>query len=98
MVPFERLALERDRAETNEDHQRNHLLDHLELDQAERAAILAETDPVGGYLKAVLEKGQEPAEEDHADQGQVLKPAELLFHLQMAVPGACHEDVRDDKH
>ena len=54
MVPFERLALERDRAETNEDHQRNHLLDHLELDQAERAAILAETDPVGGYLKAVL--------------------------------------------
>jgi len=49
--------------------------------------------PVGGHLKTVFEKGQEPAEEDHADQGQVLKPAELLFHLQVPVPGAGHEDV-----
>lgn len=96
MVPFERLALERDRAEADEDDQRNYLLDHLELDQAERAAVLAEADPVGGHLKTVFEKGQEPAEEDHADQGQVLEPAELLFHLQMPVPGAGHEDVRDD--
>ena len=42
MVPFERLALERDRAEADEDDQRNYLLDHLELDQAERAAVAPE--------------------------------------------------------
>ena len=96
MVPFERFAFEGDRTETNKDNQRNHLLDHLQLDQVKRPAIVTKPHPVCRDLKAILEKCQQPAEQDDTDQWQMLKPAELLLHLQMPIPGTRHKDIGYD--
>lgn len=98
MVPLERLAFESYRTESYESDQRDHLLDNLQLDQAERSSIIAETDPVGWNLEAIFEKRQEPAEEDYTDQGQMLEPTELLFELKVPIPGTRHEYVGNDQH
>ena len=97
MVPVERFALERHRAEADKDHECDHFLDHLQLDQAERSAVVPETDPVGGDLEAIFEKGEEPAEQHDVYQRQMIEPAELLPHLQMPVPGTGHEDIGHDQ-
>ena len=97
MVPFKWLAFESDRTEADKDNQRNHLLDHLQLDQAERAAVIPESHPVCRNLETILEKGQKPTEQDNTDQRQMLEPTELLPHLQMPVPGTRHKDIGYDQ-
>lgn len=54
MVPLKRLAFEGNRTETDKDNQRNHLLDHLQLDQVKRPAIIAKTHPVGRDLETIF--------------------------------------------
>ena len=97
MIPMERLALESRRTENDEDNERDHLLDHLKLHQAERAAIVAEAHSVGGHLKTVLKKRQHPAEQNHTDKRQMVEPAELLAHLQMAIPRTRHENIGNNQ-
>ena len=54
MVPMELIVLEDEVGNDREYHQRDTLLNHLELDEVERTAIIDKTDAVGGNLTAVL--------------------------------------------
>ena len=54
MVPFKRLPLKSDGTEGHEYHQRNHLLDHFQLNQVERSPVIPETDAIRRYLETIL--------------------------------------------
>lgn len=70
--------------EYREDAHRYHFLDNLELSQGEDLV----TQPVGGYLEAILKQGHQPTGDDH----QVNRL--LLEILEVPVPGVGHEDIR----
>ena len=53
-VPFKRLPLKSDGTEGHEYHQRNHLLDHFQLNQVERPPVIPETDAIRRYLETIL--------------------------------------------
>ena len=60
MVPFKRLPLKSDGTEGHEYHQRNHLLDHFQLNQVERSPVIPETDAIRRYLKQYSKKAINP--------------------------------------
>ena len=77
MVPFKRFSFEGNGAENNKNNQRDDLLNNFQLDQAERATIVAETDAVGRNLKTIFKECQEPAEKDNTQQRKMFEPTEL---------------------
>ena len=85
MIPAQ-LGAEVESRKSTEDRQRNNLLDDFELHNGEAAV----SQPVGGYLEAILEEGDAPAD-------QYDLPQRLAFIFQMAIPGAGHEDVGEDE-
>jgi len=87
VVPAQ-MAAEVERGENSKNRQRDNLLDHLELDRREAAVSKA----VGGDLKAILEEGNAPTDEDDL-------PQRLLPKFQMTVPGNGHKDIGEyEKH
>lgn len=54
VVPLERVALDKEHGKEREDHQRDNLLDNLELPERKWTAQLGAAYAVGGHLKAVL--------------------------------------------
>jgi hypothetical protein len=83
MVPAQ-LQMEVEGDENGEDHQRNDLLNYLELNRAEMVCAQA----VGWHLQAVLKKGNAPTDEDDLPQG-------FIAESEMAIPGEGHEDIRE---
>ena len=71
MVPVQVGALEHDVGNDAEYGQRDALLDDLQLNEVEGAAILDEADTVGRNLTAVLQKGDAPREYDDAKERPV---------------------------
>lgn len=71
VVPVELLVLEEDVGNGGEDHQRDALLDDLELHQREGSAVVDEANAVGGYLTAVLQQGYHPGKGDDHVEGPV---------------------------
>ena len=60
MVPMKLFMLEGKVGDQREHHQRDTLLDDLELYEIERTAVIHEADAVGGNLAAILEEGNHP--------------------------------------
>ena len=92
MVPVQGLALEKNGNNQSEDYQRHDLLDDLELDKAEGAAVSRETDTVRRNLGAIFEKSKTPGEKNNEYE----RPGGGNLHflkLEMAIPGECHEYV-----
>ena len=96
MVPVELLVLEDDVGDDGEDHQRDALLNDLELDEVEGASVVDEADAVGRHLTAVFEEGNHPREGDDQIEGPVGGDARLL-ETQMAVPGEGHKHITHDE-
>ena len=96
MVDGEGLILEEDQHEDGEDGQREELLDHLELPEVERTAILDEADAIGGHHKAILDQRDTPTEENHHRKRQLAEPGRAL-QLQVTVPCERHEDIRTNE-
>jgi len=96
MIDREGLVLEEYQHEDGEDGQRKELLDHLELPEVERTAILDEADAVGGHHEAVLDQRNAPAEEDDHRQRELAEPSRAL-QLQVTVPRERHEDIRTNQ-
>ena len=78
MVPFKRLPLKSDGTEGHEYHQRNHLLDHFQLNQVERSPVIPETDAIRRYLETILKKSEKPTKQDYAKQRKMLEPAKTV--------------------
>jgi hypothetical protein len=83
VVPFQFLAQIGD-GKSGEDHQRDDLLDGLEL----RGRELERADTVGGHLEAIFEESDTPA-------GQNDLPQSFAAIFEVAIPGKGHEDVRN---
>ena len=96
MVERERLILEEHQHEDGEDGQGEELLDHLQLPEVERTAILDETDAVGRHHETVLDQGDAPAEQDNHRQRELAEPSGAL-QLQVTVPRERHEDIRTNQ-
>ena len=94
MVPPQGIGLKEEDGEKSEDGQRDDLLDDLELPERERAVVLSGTEPVGGDLEAVFEKGYSPAEQDDEEYGEFFY---FGFEDDMAVPGEGHEGVGENQ-
>ena len=82
--------------DNGKDHQRDALLDDLELDEVEGASIVDEADAVGRHLTAVFEEGNHPREGDDQIEGPVGGDARLL-EAQVAVPGEGHKHIAHDE-
>ena len=78
MVPVQMGALKHNVGNDAEYGQRDTLLNDLQLNQVERAAILNKAQTVGWYLTAVLEESNAPGEDDDAQQGPVTGSTRLL--------------------
>jgi hypothetical protein len=96
MIPMKRFTFEKQGGEYGEYHQRNDFLNNLELDERERSAIASETDTIGWYLKGIFGKSNAPRKQDD----KIEWPTGYDFHLlqlEVAVPGKCHKDIRNDE-
>lgn len=60
MIPLQTLVLKENVGDDYKHRQTYALLYHLQLDEAERAAIAGEAYPVGRYLTAIFEEGYAP--------------------------------------
>src|ERR1035441_8408648 len=85
MVPMQVFA-EIEEREDGENHQRDDLLNHLELHRAE--ALRA--DAIGGHLQAVFKESDSTTDQDDL-------PQRILPVLQVTIPGKGHEDIREDE-
>ena len=92
MVPVQRLGLEAESQNKREYDERYALLDNLELDQVEGAAVDIGPKSVGGNHKAVLKQSQTPR--CHYNQCKRPVGADLhLLKLKVSVPCESHENV-----
>ena len=96
VVPVQLLMLEDEVRNDREDHQRDALLDHLQLHEVEGTAVIDETNSVGWHLTAVLEEGNHPREGDDQIEGPVRGDARLL-QAQVSVPCERHKHIAHDE-
>ena len=92
MIPVQSLSLEEDIGDDGEDDKRYAFLNHLELDQIKRSAIIHETDAVGWYLTAIFEEGDGPTEGDNSNEWPMATCTRLL-KFEMPIPCQRHEYV-----
>ena len=93
MVPVEALTLKEYIGDECKDDEGNDFLNHLEFNERERSAIIHESDAVGWYHHAILEEGDNPRENNDANEGPRRADVHLL-EFQMSIPCECHEDIR----
>lgn len=65
MIPMQLFVLENQVGNQGEHHQRDALLNDLELHQIERATVIHKAETVGWHLTAIFEKGDCPREGDN---------------------------------
>lgn len=92
VVPMQCLTLEKYRGEDGEDDERDDLLDDLQLHEREWSAVARESDAVGRNLTGIFGQGNEPREQDDAEERPVGDDLHFL-KFQMPVPCEGHEDV-----
>ncbi len=83
VIPFHFLA-QVEYGKADEHHQGNYLLNGFEL----KSGKLPMPDAVGRNLKAVLEKSDQPAYQNHFPERNILE-------FKVAVPGEGHKDIGD---
>ena len=96
MVPPQFGAFEAEKAKDGENRERNHLLQHFELNEREWAAIAIKPDAIGRHLKAIFKQGQSPRKQNDGIERPIGAVAREL-QLQMAIPCKSHEYVRHDE-
>lgn len=96
VIHSERFVLEKQERENNKDRERDHFLDHLQLHQGKRPAVLLEADAVCRHLQQIFEQGDAPADEDDADESKALAPLHLL-EFEMPIPRQRHKSVGQDE-
>lgn len=96
VIEPEGFVFEEEQREDDEDDQGDHFLDHFQLNEGEGSSEFLKTDPVSGNLEHILKQGNPPADEDDAEQPEVLTPGHLL-EAQVAVPREGHEGVGEDQ-
>jgi len=96
MIPLQSLVFEQYEGENRKYYQCNHLLDHFQLEQRKRSAILLVTHFVGGHHETIFHKRYEPTRQDQPHQSCFLKKFQVL-KFQVAIPGKGHKHVGKDQ-
>lgn len=96
VVPMKALPLKQDVGHNCEHAQADALLDDLELDKRERAAVADKAHSVGWHLTAIFKEGDAPGEDDDTHQGPSLADAGNL-EAQMSVPCQRHKYIAQDE-
>ena len=89
---MEGFSLKQHRDHNGEDEQRNDFLNHLQLNECKRSAIIYEADAIGWHLTNVLKEGYSPREGDNGNQGPVFTNARFA-QFQMTVPSKGHKYI-----
>jgi len=92
VIPFEGFVFEKNERKQREHHECDDLLDDLELDERERAAVFAKSDPVGRNHEAIFQESDQPTHQYEARKAGFLKKFQVL-EFQVPVPGKRHEDI-----
>lgn len=96
MVPPESFGTKDKYSKYRENQKRYDLLYNFELNQGEWAAVLHESDAVGGNLKAILKKRYPPACKDDEEKRKRVAVLERI-ELQMSVPCNGHKGIGTDQ-
>lgn len=94
MVPAQGIALDEQYSKECKDHQRDNLLNDLQLPKGEGASEFCATDAVGRYLEAVLKEGNAPTDKYDSNDAVALK---LRLEGYMAIPRQRHKDIGADE-
>ena len=78
MIHLEGFLLEEDRGKEDKYQQGNHFLYHFQLNQRKGSPVAFKTNTVGRHLQAVFKQGDTPADQDHNDEGHLVKAFHLL--------------------
>lgn len=89
---MEGFALKQHRDHDGEDEQRNDFLNHLQLNECKRSAIIYEANAIGRHLAHVFKECNPPREGDNGNQGPVFTNARFA-QFQMTVPSKGHKYI-----
>lgn len=78
MVPRKVFALKKEGDDDGEHDERDDFLNHLELDEAERTAVVEQSHAVSGHLAHIFEERNTPREENDHDERPVGADTVLL--------------------
>lgn len=78
MVPSKGFVFKHQQCKHRENHQGDHFLYDLKLDERKWATVFLKTDAVGRHLKKVFKQRDSPADQNNGDQWQGIKPLPLL--------------------
>lgn len=92
VIPVQMFVFEKDGHKDGEDCERDHLLDDLELHEAEWPTILRIPDSVGWHHKQILKQGNTPREQDDNNQWPVCTDA-LALQFEVSIPCEGHDNV-----
>lgn len=92
MIPPDLETFERPETEYHKHRQRDHFLNHLQLNQRKRPSVAFEPYTVGRHLKTILKQCDAPRQQDNSIERPVCGDT-AGRKLQMPVPGKCHEHV-----
>ena len=96
MIPVELLMLENEIRQYGKHHQRDALLNNLQLNQIERSAIACKTYSVGRNLTTVFEECYRPWKGNHHEE-RPMRRNTCLLKFQMTIPCESHEDIAQNK-
>ena len=92
VVPVQGLGLEAEGQDEREHYQRDALLNHLKLNQIERAAGNIGSDAVGRNHNAILKESQSPRGQNNKNKRPVCTDFHLL-EFKVSIPRECHQDI-----
>ena len=92
MVPLEVERAKQHARNDGEYYERQCLLNHLELYERKRAAVVDESEAVGWHLAAIFKERDEPAQKYNAIERQV-GILRYLRETEMSVPCQSHKGV-----
>ncbi len=96
MIETEPDILEKHDGKNYKDDERNDFLKHLQLKQAERAAISFKANPVRRHLKHIFKQRKAPTDQNNCENSCFLQPTHFP-ELQMSIPRQGHENIGNNQ-
>ena len=92
VIPLKPLAVEHERDDEGKDNERRNFLNHLQLEERERAAVDVGADTIGGHQEAVLNESHSPRSDNYEEKGPACRHVHLL-EFQVSIPCKGHKTI-----
>ncbi len=97
VVHTETLGLKKEDSQQCKYGEGDNLLNNLQLEEGEGAAIIDKAEAVGGHHSAILKQSDEPADKDNGKDGQCRELRTELLCLQVAIPRKGHKCITNQQ-